>query len=71
MVEEMKEYQRKSHVMEKGCLLIVFFCGKTIYITLLEDGTLRIQEEDGHKIRLVSERRVTQPLNCQKEEENK
>lgn len=66
----MKEYQRKYHVTQKGCLLIVF-CGKTIYITLLEDGALRIQEEDGHKIPLVSERLVTQVLNCHKEEERK
>jgi hypothetical protein len=36
-----------------------FSFGKTIYITLLEDGTLRIQEKDGHKIPLVSERLVT------------
>jgi hypothetical protein len=41
-----------------------------IYITLLEDGTLGIQEEDGHKIPLVSELVMTQYFSCQKKKIN-
>jgi hypothetical protein len=34
--------------MKKGYLLIVYY-GKNIFITLVDNGTLDVQEEDGRK----------------------
>jgi gas vesicle protein len=66
MAEEIQEYQRiwRNHV--EGCFQKV--CrGKHIFITLLHDGTLDVQEEDAHTVPSVSERIMTQSLNWQEE----
>jgi hypothetical protein len=38
--------------MQKGCTLNVYRCNH-IFITLLEDGTLDVQEEGGHNISFI------------------
>jgi hypothetical protein len=47
MVEEMHEYKRNGIIVYIGCLLN-FLRAKHTFITLLEDRTLDVQEEDGH-----------------------
>jgi hypothetical protein len=47
MVEQIQDYQTKWHNCV-GKRHLKFLRGKQNFITLLEDGTMDVQEEDGH-----------------------
>jgi hypothetical protein len=65
VAEEIKECQRIWHNYVEVCLQKICI-DRHIFITLLLDGTLDVEEENWHTIPSISERAMTQPMNWQK-----